>query len=715
MHTFVACVLFVVTSATLSAQFMQWSQLRSGVEGGLVDDFIVSPNGSIYADLDYTFARINQPEKEWTDITPQLFRQPMRMAVCPTPFGADLVVVYAGTSQDFEIHFSTNGGNSWGVIPVPEIARGRNFRLYGRSDGTLFGFVEMDGNVAVWKSFDFGQSFGSDGSVPRLPEQVVEDGERRMYVMTSTEITVRGGEESDLWTTLQPPVGTTHWTGAALGRTIAVVTELGVFRYEYITQQWDLLAYGYAPATYSSSLRICAAGSPDGDLVVVYDELGKGESVVIQRLENGSATWESVGQGMIAMGFRDLIALGSKTLMLSTVTAPLISSTNGTEWQAMKSGLRAISLLRSDISPSGTILTPSATGETYRSVENTDPWQSVPLVVSVYPEFSAYEEARHLRDDTWLLIVRNAMLQSTNNGESFRVRNIPGQPMPPIFPLGIDISPDGTIYGATPSVYVKSTDDGQTWTIVNSGTPQLTVLRAAWSSDGKMVVGTNRGVAILDASGAAEPITDFAESVVEIWCSPENPLMISCVTLTSQQLFTLRRSNDGGNTWTSIPLGAWTNETLLDVEFDGNGDFYYATPDGLYIMKANETDPLLDIINHDVIISLRWKSGRGMMATTFRGDVLIANVVMSVANTAVGPSPLSLLTTNDPQRVMVKGLQEGAATYEVVDVAGRTLVRGTADVVDGMSTIYIGSVSGVYLVKFTTRTETSTALGVVAR
>lgn len=716
MHTFVACVLFVVTSIALSAQSLSWSPLRSGLDGGLVDEFIVSPNGSIYADLDYTFARINQSEKQWTDITPLLFRQRMRMAVCPTPFGADLVVVYAGTSQDFDIHFSTNGGNSWGVIPVPEIARGRNFRLFGRSDGTLFGFVEMENNVAVWKSLDFGQSFGTDGSVPKLPEQVLEDSERRLYVMTSTEITMRGGGDSDVWTPLQPPAGTTHWTGAALGGTIAVATELGAFRYEFTTQQWSPVADGYAPATYSTPLRICAAGSHDGDMVVVYDNDGDGRDVVTQKFENGATSWESVGEGQDAIGFRDLIALGSKTLMLSSLAAPLVSSTNGAEWQALGDGLRAISVLRSDVSSSGRIVAPTVLGDVqYSQVSSSEPWQLSDVRVPTTVGITAFEEARHIRDDQWLLITRSGMTFSVNNGESFAASTVPGQPVQPAFPLGVDVAPDGTVFGATPSDYVRSTDGGATWTVVVPSSPQLSVFRSAWSVDGKMYVGTNRGIAVLESSSMPEPIANFGEPVAELWCSPTDPQQVSCITVESQRNFTLRRSNDGGVTWSTLSLGDWTNETLWDVEFDGNGDFYYATADGLYYIKANETDPLLDIIDRDVVVSLRWKAGRGLMATTFRGDVLLADITTSVVNKAAGPSPLSLLTTDDPQRVMVKGLQEGAVTYEVVDITGRTLIRGNSDVVDGMSTVYIGSISGVYLVKFTTQTETSTVLGVVAR
>lgn len=716
MRTFVAAVLVLVSSTSLSSQFLQWSPLRSGVEGGLVDEFIASPNGAIYADLNYTFARIYQSEKQWTDITPQLFRQQMRMAVCPTPFGADLVVVYAGTSQDVDIHFSTNGGNSWGVIPVPEIARGRNFRLFGRSDGTLFGFVEMENNVAVWKSLDFGQSFGTDGSVPNLPEQVLEDSERRMYVMTSTEITMRGGGDADLWTPLTPPTGTTHWTGAALGGTIAVVTELGAFRYEFTTQQWSPVADGYAPATYSTPLRICAAGSHDGDMVVVYDNDGDGRDIVIQKFENATTSWESVGEGQDAVGFRDLIALGSKTLILSSMSAPLITSSNGAEWQALGDGLRAISVLRSDISSSGRIVAPTVIGDVqYSQMSSSEPWQLSDVRVPTSVGITAFEEARHIRDDQWVLITRSGMTFSVDNGASFAASTVPGQPIQPAFPLGVDVSPDGVVYGATPSDYVRSTDGGATWTVVVPGSPQLSVFRSAWSADGKMYVGTNRGIAVLESSSIPEPIANFSEPVAELWCSPTDPKQVSCLTVESQRNFTLRRSKDGGATWSALSLGEWTNETLLDVEFDGNGDFYYATADGLYVIKANETDPLLDIIDRDVIVSLRWKADRGLMATTFRGDVLVTDIIMNVANTDVDRSPLLLLTTNDPQRVMVKGLQEGAALYEVVDLAGRTLVRGTADVVDGMSTIYIGSVSGVYLVKFTTQTETSTVLGVVAR
>ncbi len=262
----------------------------------------------------------------------------------------------------------------------------------------------------------------------------------------------------------------------------------------------------------------------------------------------------------------------SGTLVVSTDAGIYRSTNSGSTWTSQSPVAKAF-LSRSPANPS-TIYAMTVAGRSYLSTDNGVTWNYEGSVANGY-----------------FPIIADPLNAGTAYAYPFLTTNsgVTWTDFPSAGPGGSDIStlfvgPDGTLYlGIQEYGVYQSTDQGSTWTAINTGLPNACgpgydQLSASPGTSGNVLYAICKGTVYKTTNGGANwgPTgASFANDLVYIMSSPTNP---NLVYVTAYPAPVLYLSSDGGATWNSAATGLGI-ASIGSVVFDpssANGAFALA-------------------------------------------------------------------------------------------------------------------------------------------
>jgi len=267
--------------------------------------------------------------------------------------------------------------------------------------------------------------------------------------------------------------------------------------------------------------------------------------------DDGGQTWSRVPQGI--SDYRDVASLAfspafgqDRTAFAGTWEGLYRSRDGGTSWQRLAGGLPtgpseiSALALSPNFSSDGTLLGGSIYGGLWRSTDGGDTWDKV-----LAPPVTALALSPNFPTDGLAFAGQSGFYRSADGGLTWTSTNFNTPIGARITSLAVSpaLASDATLFAGTSySGTLRSTDYGDTWTLINAGLGSLSVnalaLSPAYPGDPTLFAGTGNG---------------------------------------------LYRSTDGGQSWslTSLPVG-YVGAVALSPTFADDGIVLAGTHNGVY-------------------------------------------------------------------------------------------------------------------------------------
>jgi len=488
-----------------------WENVSTGLPHEYILTFAVSADGSTIftsagngftsTDSDGVFRSTNDGNN-WTQINTGLTNHEVNaLAVLDTN-------IFAGTTNG--IYRSTDNGDNW-------IQTSLNNDYVNAIAVSLNGSKVLAGtNYGIFLSTDMGNSWSKFGLTDTSVSSLVisPDGSAIFAASTNSAPGVYRFENNGMgWTTIN--TGLTDSSAWSLsishdGSTLFACTAIGIFVSNNEGNNWTLSNTGITNASaYSITL------SPDESKIYA----GTDEGLFVSN--NSGGNWIGINNGLpnaFNSAVNSLVFTnenGTANLYAGTYKGVYQSTDNGADWSPLGSGLTGDFVYNLVATPDGsTFYAGTEYGDVFRYSSGS--WEEISNGLPNPASLSTAVNHLCITPDgstIYAAVVTGLAKVSTNAGSGESTAHAAGTMGGGIFRMSIDstnwtrvdsenfvntivTSPSGLIFAGTyDKGVVRSTDNGKTWTEINKGLTDTTVITLAVSSDGKVIfAGTNSGI-----------------------------------------------------------------------------------------------------------------------------------------------------------------------------------------------------------------------------
>jgi len=610
---FVLALLLFWLSANPEAQAQNFWQQTNGPHGGFVNAFAINATGDIFAGTEGggVFRSTNNGNS-WMSINVGLTDPDVQSLVINNSGH-----IFAGT-ENSGIFRSKDNGNSWTLVnggltdfTVRALAINSAGRIFA---GTYDGVFCSDNNGDSWMRC-------GNNMIPEV-EALAINSAGHIFAGSYRDGVFRSTNNGNSWTRINTGLKNTSVNTIAINVSDHVFVGTdggGVFRSTNNGDSWtqvnngltelvvESIAINKSGAIFAGEFRSTNNGDSWINLGLNYHVLtliinqsghifaGTEGGGVFRSMNNGDS-WSRVNTGVVNTAILALAINKNGHIFAGSYGDPVFRSTgNGNMWTLVDNGLSDPEVGALAINSLGHVFAGALERKIFRSEDNGASWRQLntPTMTSVLAlAINARDEIfAGTGDDIFAGTVGSGIFRSTNNGNSWAQVNT-GLTKTDVRALAINKS--GHIFAGTDSGGVfRSTNNGNSWTRV--GLTNLSVMALAINDSGHVFAGTLvEGIFRSKDNGISWEPVNRGLAKTDIRALAINKAGVIFAGASNKYIFTgkfegggIFRSENNGNSWTSIESGL-TNTSTLSLAINDSG-YIFAGTFGGGVFRSLET------------------------------------------------------------------------------------------------------------------------------
>lgn len=570
MQKILLSTLFIGCFGLLQAQFQQ----TSGPAGSLVHALKVNASGHIFAGTHAGIYRSTDNGENWTWLKNGF---PVTDVQCIAINASGHL--FAGT-YFAGIYRSIDNGNSW--LPVNNgLATDFVHSIAIQPDGDLFAAAGFDmGPVEVYRSTNNGDSWQKTdlGMPDDIVQAIVSNSNGDVFAGTSGSGIFRSTNNGD------------NWNPASIGLPASIVHSLAVNSSNHlfagiVGKIYRSIDNGNSWVNVSTGLTIGAFAQVNSFAINAGGTLFAATygSGVFRSMDNG-ASWTAINTGLTNGDVKSIITNNSGHVFAGVNLYEGIyrSTDNGNNWTIKNKGLVGSTVKAVAANAAGHIFAGTYYSGMYRSADNGTTWTEIntgfvpgertinAMALNAPGHLFAGVANYNFSTST----SETGMFRSTNNGDSWSMINT-GLSNTDV--RDVAVSSTNHIYVATAGGVFLSTNNGDSWSPVNSGITNTYMLSLAINASGHVLAGNFSGDIFLTTNNGSSwsKLKNTGREVRSIAINAAGQIFASTI---GNGIY---RSIDNGVNWTQVNNGL-TNLAIQDLVISANGDIYAASFAGMY-------------------------------------------------------------------------------------------------------------------------------------
>jgi len=576
-----------------------WVQLN-GPFGGIVNKIVSAPNGTLYAISYSAVFKSTSEGAEWSQVTPPSINNITSGGAAPNGY------IYVTTGNfNSQIFRSTNEGLNWEEV-LPD--GGYEFKDMTINPGGIvlagtsymFSFHgQFIQSGDIYRSTNNGSSFSlvSFPDLAILSMSANTNGD--IYVATLSGL-FKSADGGAGWSLIRSDTCSRVFT-AVTGQ-VFFQARGQVFRSTNNGGSWQLVSSQMPMASTPNGFLFSAEGgkifrSADfggswSQIALIStslyfnintifasgnNRLFTGSDIGIHKSVNGGFAWEEANSGIRISNVKSVVSKGN---IIFTGSDNFISrsTNNGNTWTNLTNGLPEIGAYKIKINTNGSIFAFINGSGVFRSDNNGDTWI----------ELSSLTDSANIglidvnsNSDIFVASTEN-VYKSTNNGNSWTIINT-GLPTDEPFITGISADKLNNLYvsvrwGGFNTEYglFKSTNNGASWSQINS---QSTMADFKYTSNGNMYsITATKLMRSTDGGANFGFVANAPDYCLELEIGNQDQIFLHYV---ENEIYGIKKSTDNAQSWTEFTQGLG-QLFVYDFQFDNNSFLLAATQSGLF-------------------------------------------------------------------------------------------------------------------------------------